>query len=138
MRDEGRAQVDSRHAMPPARRSISRTKQSSDFMCRLKAKFQTTGPIGPDRTCADPHGLFCGPGLRETPFGPCGSPTKSVRVRAGPRGSGRVLSACRARVVEFSYNRFLSVPDLRGAGRAGTEPPTNRGPPAKPFIFISR
>ena len=40
----------------------------------------------------DPHGLFCG----ETPLGPCGSPTKSVRVRAGPVGSGR------ARVVEFS------------------------------------
>jgi len=29
-------------------------------------------------------------------LGPCGSPTKSVRVRAGPVGSGR------ARVVEFS------------------------------------
>jgi len=32
-------------------------------------------------------------------LGPCGSPTKSVRVRSGPRGSGR------ARVVEFSYNQ---------------------------------
>ena len=28
--------------------------------------------------------FFCGPGLRETPLGPCGSPTKSVRVRSGP------------------------------------------------------
>jgi len=37
----------------------------------------------------DPYGLFCGPGLRETRLGPCGSPTKSG-------GSGR------ARVVEFS------------------------------------
>ena len=49
-------------------------------------------PTGPDRTRTDPHGLFCG----ETPLGPCGSPTKSVRVRSGPRGSGR------AHVVEFS------------------------------------
>ena len=32
----------------------------------------------------DPHGLFRGPGLRETPLGPCGSPTKSARVRSGP------------------------------------------------------
>ena len=44
------------------------------------------------RTRPDPHGLFCGPGLRETPLGPCGSPTKSVRVRVGPVGSGRVRS----------------------------------------------
>jgi len=65
------------------------------------AKFHYTGPTrtrhGPDRTRPDPHGLFCG----ETPLGPCGSPTKSVRVRSGPRGSGRVRSGpCRARVVE--------------------------------------
>jgi len=32
------------------------------------------------RTRPDPHGLFCG----ETPLGPCGSPTKSARVRSGP------------------------------------------------------
>ena len=44
---------------------------------------------GSDRTRTDPHGLFCG----ETPLGPCGSPTKCVRVRSDP---------CRARVVEFS------------------------------------
>ena len=66
------------------------TKQS---LRTLSAKFYYTGPTGPDRTHTD---FFCGPGLRETPSGPCGSPTKSVRVRAGPRGCGR------ARVVEFS------------------------------------
>jgi len=38
------------------------------------------------RARPDPHGLFCGAGLRETPLGPCGSPTKSVRVRSGPVG----------------------------------------------------
>ena len=65
-------------------------------LMRIKAKFHYTGPTGPDRTRTDPHGLFCGPGLRETPLGPCGSPTKSVPVRAGPVGSGR------ARAVEFS------------------------------------
>jgi len=69
------------------------------------AKLHYTGPTGPDRTGPDqtksadfvgdrlnsttrarpdPHGLFCGPGLRETPLGPCESPTKSVRVRSGP------------------------------------------------------
>jgi len=48
------------------------------------AKFHYTGPTGPDHTRPDPHGLFCGPGLRETPLGPCGSPTESVRVRSGP------------------------------------------------------
>ena len=47
------------------------------------AKFHYTSPTG-----LDPHGLICDPGLRETPLGPCGSPTKSVRVR----------------VVEFSLN----------------------------------
>ena len=44
-------------------------------------KFHYTGPTGPDRTRRD---FFCGPGLRETPLGPCGSLTKSVRVRSGP------------------------------------------------------
>ena len=47
---------------------------------RVIAEFHYTGPTGPART------FFCGPGLRETPLGPCGSPTKSVRVRAGPVG----------------------------------------------------
>ena len=55
------------------------------------AKFHYTGPTGPDRTRTDPND----PDLRETLLGPCGSPTKSVRVRAGPVGSGG------ARVVEF-------------------------------------
>jgi len=41
------------------------------------AKFHYTDPTGPART-------FLQPGLRETPLGPCGSPTKSGRVRAGP------------------------------------------------------
>jgi len=48
---------------------------------RLVAKFRYTGPTGPARTHKD---FFCGPGLRETPLGPCGSPTKYVRVRSGP------------------------------------------------------
>ena len=39
--------------------------------------------ISTTRVRPDPHGLLCGPDLRETPLGPCGSPTKSVRVRAG-------------------------------------------------------
>ena len=87
---------------------------------RVIANFHYTGPTGPDgtgpdqtksahfvgdrlnsttRARPDPHGparTFFGPGLRETPLGQCGSPTKSVRVRAGPVGSSRV------RVVEFS------------------------------------
>jgi len=88
----------------------------------LIAKFHYMDPTGPDRTGPDqtksahfvadrlnsttrarpdptgPARTFCSPGLRETPLGPCGSPTKSVRVRASPRGSGR------ARVVDFSLN----------------------------------
>ena len=52
----------------------------------VRAKFHYTDPT---RTRPDPHGLFCG----ETPLGPCGSPTKSVRVR----------------VVEFSSNRSFRV-----------------------------
>ena len=51
------------------------------------AKFHYTDPTGPDRTRTDPRGIFCGQGLRETPLGPRGSPTKSVRVRAVPVGS---------------------------------------------------
>ena len=86
--------------------------------CRLKAKFHYTDPTrtrhgpdptrtksahivgdelnsttrtrhGPDGTRTDPHGFFCG----ETPLGPCGSPTKSVRVR----------------VVEFSYKATITT-----------------------------
>ena len=56
------------------------TKQS---LRTLSAKFYYTGPTEPDRTHTD---FFCGPSLRETPSGPCGSPTKSVRVRAGAVG----------------------------------------------------
>ena len=44
------------------------------FADRVIAKFHYTDPTGPART------FFCG----ETPLGPCGSPTKSVRVRSGP------------------------------------------------------
>jgi len=44
---------------------------------RVIAEFYYTGPTGPART------FFA---ARETPLGPCGSPTKSVRVRAGPVG----------------------------------------------------
>jgi len=52
--------------------------------CCLITKFHYTGPTGPDQTkSAD----FVGdPGLRP------GSREKSVRVRAGPCGSGRVRS----------------------------------------------
>jgi len=56
---------------------------ASSTICLNKAKFHYTGPTGPDRTRTD---FFCGPGFRETPLGPCGSPTKSVRVRSGPVG----------------------------------------------------
>ena len=72
--------------------------------CCSKAKFHYTGPTGPDRTHANPHGPART--LSETRTDPTeflGDPAakKSVRVRAGPVtpvGSGR------ARVVEFSYN----------------------------------
>jgi len=49
------------------------------------AKFHYTGPTGPDRTRADPHGLCRRPArtngvsMRSVSFG-------SVRVRAGPVG----------------------------------------------------
>jgi len=65
-------------------------------LCRVKATFHYTDPTGPART-------FCGPDLRETPLGLCGSPTKSVGVRVGPRGSGRV------RVVEFCLKQTRLV-----------------------------
>jgi len=49
----------------------------------VKAKFHDTGPTGPDRTRADPSGLFretraADPGLRQS------SRTLSGRVRSGP------------------------------------------------------
>ena len=44
------------------------------------AKFHYTDPTGHARTRTD---FFCDPDLRETPLGPCGSPTKSVRVQSG-------------------------------------------------------
>ena len=71
----------SQSSSPSSRASADRrAKKVSIFII---AKFHYTGPTGPDRTCTD---FFCDPGLRETPLGPCGSPTKSVRVRAGPVG----------------------------------------------------
>jgi len=48
--------------------------------CSVIAIFHYTGPTGPDRTRTD---FFCGPGLRETPFGPV---RVSDKVRAGPVG----------------------------------------------------
>jgi len=73
--------LSSRPAVTPA----TLKRAAANFAVYI-AKFHYTGPTGPDRTGPDPHGLFCGPGLRKTPLGPCGSPTKSVRVRAGPVG----------------------------------------------------
>jgi len=46
-----------------------------------------TGPTGPARTRTD---FFCG----ETPLGPCGSPTKSGRVRVVEFSLYRVLYCC--------------------------------------------
>ena len=64
-----------------------RAARRSPAKCTVIAKFHYTDPTGPARTLSatrtDLHGLFCG----ETPLGPCGSPTKSVRVRSGPCGS---------------------------------------------------
>jgi len=55
--------------------------------CRVRAKFHYTDPTGPARTF-----------FAAKPLGPCGSPTKSARVR----------------VVEFSFNH------------SATEPPTSQ------------
>ena len=78
------------------------------------AKFHYTGPTGPDRTRTD----FVG-----DPHGPNGvSPQKkSVQVRAGPVGSGRV------RVVEFSYNQtnVAAVRTAKGRIAGGIAPTTN-------------
>jgi len=76
------------------------------------AKFHYTGPTGPDQTksadfVGDPRGpartlsetRVCGPGLATDPV----LAKKSVRIRAGPRGSGR------ARVVEFNLYRSAFV-----------------------------
>ena len=53
--------------------------------CSVKAKFHYTGPTGPARTLSETR-------TDQRSF----SEIRVVRVRAGPRGSGRV------RVVEFS------------------------------------
>jgi len=45
----------------------------------IKAKFHYTGPTGPDRTRADPHGP-------ERSFSETRAAKKSVRVRSGPVG----------------------------------------------------
>jgi len=52
--------------------------------------------------------------LRSRPLGPCGSPTKSVRVGAGPVGSGR------ARVVEFSLKLTTSCDCRRAVAKLFT------------------
>ena len=97
---DGRGTTD-RRPVPPLRRGLARRRQRvvdrhrrdsvpaaarpapGQSVSRVIAKFHCTGQTGPDRTRTD---FFCGPGLRETPLGPCGSPTKSVRVCAGPVG----------------------------------------------------
>ena len=62
-------------------------------LIRVKAKFHYTGPTGPDRTRADPHGLWRRPARTQRSF----SETRAAKkVREGPVRSGR------ARVVEFS------------------------------------
>ena len=119
---------------------------------RLIAKFHYTDPTrirhGPDptrtksahivgdelnsttrtRTRTDPHGLFCG----ETPLGPCGSPTKSGRVRVVEFSSYSTTCAdfvrvrsvsgpcrvrVRVRVVEFSFNTSPSTARVTVDGR---------------------
>jgi len=60
---------------------------------------QPSGKIplhGPDQTRAGPHGLCRRPARTQRSFSETRAAQKSVRVRAGPCGSGR------ARVVEFS------------------------------------
>jgi len=74
------------------------------------AKFHYTGPTGPART------------LSETRTGPRSfAAKKSVQVRAGPVGSGRV------RVVEFSYNQtnVAAVRTAKGRIAGGIAPTTN-------------
>ena len=93
---------------------------------RLIAKFHYTD------TDTDPHGpartFFCG----ETPLGPCGSPTKSVRVRVVEFSSYSTTCAdfvrvrsvsgpcrvrVRVRVVEFSFNTSPSTARVTVDGR---------------------
>ena len=62
--------------------------------CAVKAKFHYTGPTGPDRTRADPHGPARTNGVTRR--------SGSARVSDKVRGLCLVGSG-RARVVEFSY-----------------------------------
>ena len=75
----------------------------------LIAKFHYTDPTGPDRTRTD----FFAAKLRWVRAGLRQSPCGSVRVRAGPVGSSR------ARVVEFSYKRWVSTTRTRPDQTAG-------------------
>ena len=63
---------------------------------RIKAKFHYTDPTGPARTLSETR-------TDQRSF----SEIRVVRVRAGPRGSGRV------RVVEFSYKHNCKSDDGR-------------------------
>ena len=62
---------------------VIRSASVSTHRPRLHTGYSQIPLHGPDRTRTDPHGLFYDPDLRETPLGPCGSPTKSVRVQSG-------------------------------------------------------
>jgi len=98
------------------------------------AKFHYTGPTGPDRTRTDPHGLCRRPARAQRSF----AAKKSVQVRAGPVGSGRV------RVVEFSYNQtnVAAVRTAKGRIAGGIAPTTNplyleRSGPQPSRLYIS-
>ena len=94
-----------RHRRLSLARSVGRSvtvclSVCSRLLCSIIAKFHYTGPTralpdptGPARTRTDPHGLCRRPARTQRSF----AAKKSVRVRAGPVGSGR------ARVMEFSY-----------------------------------
>jgi len=62
---------------------ITKAANVTVYTGRIIAKFHYTDPTGPDRTRADPHGPER-PGSPRNSVGPCGSPTKSARVRSGP------------------------------------------------------
>jgi len=70
------------------------------------AKFHYTGPTGPDRTRTDFFAARVSEKLRWVRVGLQQSPCGSVRVRAGPVGSGR------ARVVEFGLYTTRSLVTL--------------------------
>ena len=70
--------LSSRPAVTPA----TLKRAAANFAVYI-AKFHYTGPTGPDRTRTE---FFAARVSEKTPLGPCGSPTKSVRVRAGPVG----------------------------------------------------